>query len=66
MLCGKFQEMMSRLCIRMPVGKLLATPDQGEQLIFPGLRAWHDVAISLDCLWSFFGPANDLSSASRR
>ncbi|MBR1142627.1 hypothetical protein [Bradyrhizobium sp. AUGA SZCCT0431] len=50
MLCGKFEEMMSRHCIRMFVGKLLATPDQGEQLRFLGLRACHDLVISLDCV----------------
>jgi hypothetical protein len=46
MLGGKLQEAMGRLCIRMFVGELLATPDQGEQLLLPDLLVCHNVVIS--------------------
>jgi hypothetical protein len=49
MLGSKFQEMTGGLCIRVLAGKLLAAPDQGEQLIFPVLRVCHDLTVSYDC-----------------
>jgi hypothetical protein len=44
--CSKLQETVSRLCIRMFVSELLATLDQGEQLLLPDLLVCHNFAIS--------------------
>jgi hypothetical protein len=44
MLCGKVQEMLSRLCIRTVAGKLPAALDQRQQPILSVLRGCHDAA----------------------